>query len=107
MGGLRHRGRDRGVDLWWLPDGSRFAGTKEEAEIAAGLRGPAQQSPEATAEEQAAAKAEADAKKAEAEAKKKAEADAKKAGKDSPPDPAAEAAAKAKAEAESGKKQGA
>lgn len=35
---LRCTGRDRGVDQWELPDGSRFAGTREEAEIAAGLR---------------------------------------------------------------------
>jgi hypothetical protein len=35
---LRCTGRDRGVDQWELPDGSRFAGTREDAEIAAGLR---------------------------------------------------------------------
>lgn len=35
---LRCTGRDRGVDQWELPDGSRFAGTRKEAEIAAGLR---------------------------------------------------------------------
>lgn len=99
MSELRCIGRDRGVDQWRLPDGSRFAGTKDEAEIAAGLKKPVEPKVELTEEEKAAKKAEADAKKAEAAAQKKAEADAKKgAGKADPVDPAAAAAAAAKAE---------
>ncbi|ARU40204.1 hypothetical protein CCB80_03240 [Armatimonadetes bacterium Uphvl-Ar1] len=85
MSELRCIGRDRGVDQWRLPDGSRFAGTKEEAEIAAGLKEPAAKAEPVVAEPATTEPA------AKAEPKPKV-------GKADPVDPAAAAAAAAKAE---------
>jgi hypothetical protein len=106
MNELRHWGRDRGKDIWVLPDGSKFHGEEKDAMIAAGLAEPETPKEEAPAltEEQKQTEAAAKAKaKADRDAKKKADDEAKaKAGAQK--DPAAEAAAKAKAEAEKAKK---